>query len=580
MPDESSKSESPRPARIPRKAEVAPPVSRTKTTGDVPLRSPNAQVDSQSEAGPVLAATDTESVDTPHRVPTAPPSSMDVLPADASSPVTTIEVHEDSSSGSFFFFTAVPSWLTSVVLHVVLLLLLTMLSFPAIMREKERELVIGTTEESVEELDDFLEEPLDSFDIDDVKITDEPIVSDALQLPEEPQFDMPTETNLTPAAVSIVDPLGMAASAEALLDRQIVADETALSGRTAESRARMVREGGGTEGSEAAVANALKWLAEHQMPDGGWMLDHTVSICQGRCSHPGSKTARFGATGLALLPFLGAGNTHQEGAYKEVVSRGLQFLLKNMELRGQRARLVDAGGNYYSHGLCAIAFCEAFAMTQDRELMVPAQLLINETVFAQDPIGGGWRYKAHQPGDTSAVGWQLMALKSAHMAYLQVPRITVQKTSMFLDSVQQDDGATYGYQDPGNRRGTTSVGLLCRMYLGWDRDHEPLQRGVEYLAKKGPSKTDIYMNYYATQVMRHYGGEPWEKWNKQMRDFLVAEQSVKGHEEGSWMFVSGTHHIEAGGRLYCTSLATMILEVYYRHMPLYKKDATEDEFPL
>jgi hypothetical protein len=46
------------------------------------------------------------------------------------------------------------------------------------------------------------------------------------------------------------------------------------------------------------------------------------------------------------------------------------------------------------------------------------------------------------------------------------------------------------------------------------------------------------------------------------------------------MFESGTHHIEAGGRLYCTSLATMILEVYYRHLPLYKDDATEDDFPL
>jgi hypothetical protein len=80
--------------------------------------------------------------------------------------------------------------------------------------------------------------------------------------------------------------------------------------------------------------------------------------------------------------------------------------------------------------------------------------------------------------------------------------------------------------------------------------------------------------------MRHYGGEEWERWNEKMRDYLVDTQSLKGHEEGSWMFESGTHHIEAGGRLYCTSLATMILEVYYRHLPLYKDDATEDDFPL
>ena len=33
-----------------------------------------------------------------------------------------------------------------------------------------------------------------------------------------------------------------------------------------------------------------------------------------------------------------------------------------------------------------------------------------------------------------------------------------------------------------------------------------------------------------------------------------------------------------GGRLYCTALATMILEVYYRHMPLYTDLSTKDKF--
>jgi hypothetical protein len=418
-------------------------------------------------------------------------------------------------------------------------------------------------------------------EIDSLDSLDDPVLLDSSEMFEEQAIELPQAMEAASAQVTVQDPLGLNAfSPNALLQTQVATSTSALDGRTEESRARMIREGGGTEGSEAAVSRALKWIAEHQLADGGWSLDHTKGLCQGRCKHPGSKApARFGATGLALLPFLGAGNTHEEGNYKEVVARGLQFLMRNMYVIGKRARLVDEG-NYYSHGLCTIAFCEAYAMSNDKELMIPAQLLVNETVFAQDPIGGGWRYEAQQPGDTSAVGWQLMALKSAHMAYLEVPRITIQKTSLFLDAVQQEGGAKYGYQDPGNRRSTTSVGLLCRMYLGWKRDHEPLQRGVAYLAKNGPSKTDIYLNYYATQVMRHYGGEEWEKWNKKMRDYLVETQDLKGHQEGSWMSDSGSHHIEAGGRLYCTSLATMVLEVYYRHLPLYQEDATEDDFPL
>ncbi|MAR12971.1 MAG: hypothetical protein CL681_23765, partial [Blastopirellula sp.] len=205
---------------------------------------------------------------------------------------------------------------------------------------------------------------------------------------------------------------------------------------------------------------------------------------------------------------------------------------------------------------------------------------INHIVYAQDPVGGGWRYQPKQPGDTSAVGWQLMALKSGHMAYLQVPPVTVQGAMRFLDSVQSDSGAKYGYTSPGSGQATTAVGLLCRMYLGWKKDNGALHRGVEFLSQKGPSANNMYYNYYATQVMRHFEGEMWDKWNTKMRDSLVNSQIKRGHEEGSWHMGRGDHGSERGGRLYCTSMATMILEVYYRHLPIYGKQAAEEDFPL
>ena len=580
MSDKESQPDSgrPRPERIPRKdagagdKRIRPAVQPASQPSETPLR-PAAQISASAEPARLQpAACEKDNGSSGH----AAVAATGMVEANAVG-----KADAESRGGSFFFFTAVPSWLTSMILHVVVLLVFAMLTMPIILNERENELIMGNTERDVADLESFLEQPLETMEIDSLDSLDEPVLLDSSEMSEEQAIELPQAMETTPAHVSVQDPLGLnALSPNALLQTQVATNMSALDGRTEESRARMVREGGGTQGSEAAVAKALKWMAEHQLADGGWSLDHTKGLCQGRCKHPGSKApARAGATGLALLPFLGAGNTHEEGGYKEVVSRGLQFLMRNMQVTGRRGRLVDEG-NYYSHGLCTIAFCEAYAMSHDKELMAPAQLLVNETVFAQDPIGGGWRYAPQQPGDTSAVGWQLMALKSAHMAYLDVPRVTIRKTSLFLDSVQKEGGAKYGYQDPGNRRSTTSVGLLCRMYLGWNRDHEPLQRGIAYLTKNGPSKTDIYLNYYATQIMRHYGGEEWERWNEKMRDYLVDTQSLKGHEEGSWMFESGTHHIEAGGRLYCTSLATMILEVYYRHLPLYKDDATEDDFPL
>ncbi len=180
-----------------------------------------------------------------------------------------------------------------------------------------------------------------------------------------------------------------------------------------------------------------------------------------------------------------------------------------------------------------------------------------------DPRGGGWRYNPGQPGDTSVVGWQIMALKSGHMAYLAVPPAVVGKASVFLDFVQSDSGARYGYTKPGNGHATTAIGLLCRMYLGWKKENPALQRGAQMVGEWGPSKGDMYYNYYATQVMRHIEGDLWKKWNGVMRDQLVNSQAQQGHEEGSWHMSGGDHGSKRGGRLYCTVFAILCLEPGY-----------------
>ncbi|OHB80041.1 MAG: hypothetical protein A2W31_18860 [Planctomycetes bacterium RBG_16_64_10] len=359
----------------------------------------------------------------------------------------------------------------------------------------------------------------------------------------------------------------------------------ALEGRGAGARAALARSGGGTPGSEQAVARALQWLKDHQNSNGSWCLDHRLGRCQGRCPDPGLAAPSLNAaTALALLPFLGAGQTHMEGEYQKTVGAGIYFLVRSMQVVGQQGSLYEPHGTMYSHGLASIALCEAYAMTEDRALAAPAQMALNFIVSAQDPVGGGWRYEPRTPGDTSVLGWQLMALKSGHMAYLDVPSRTIQKSARFLDSVQEKGGAFYGYLEPGRkpRFGTTAVGLLCRMYLGWKQDHEALQRGVEWITKHGPATNDFYGNYYAMQLMFQYtGGEGpvWEKWNTALREELVRTQAQDSHTAGSW-YVPGGQGNEAGGRLYCTAMATMMLEVYYRHLPIYGKQATEDEFPL
>ncbi len=61
-----------------------------------------------------------------------------------------------------------------------------------------------------------------------------------------------------------------------------------------------------------------------------------------------------------------------------------------------------------------------------------------------------------------------------------------------------------------------------------------------------------------------------------MRDWLVKKQLKEGHSAGSW-FMRDTF-VDRGGRLYCTSLSAMILEVYYRHLPIYRKESLTERF--
>jgi hypothetical protein len=347
-----------------------------------------------------------------------------------------------------------------------------------------------------------------------------------------------------------------------------------LDGRKAAARSGLLAGRGGNDKSEAAVERGLRWLRAHQNSDGSWSCDHAKGPCQGLCRNPGTDACTTGSTALVLLAFLGAGYTHVDGEYQDTVKRGLYYLTTKAIITKHGADLQD--GSLYGQGISTAALCEAYAMTGDKSLRDLAQKAIHFIVYAQDTRGGGWRYSPGQPGDTTVTGWQLTALKSGQMAGLEVPSPTIALIERFLDSVQTEEGACYGYRttDPG--RATTAVGLLCRMYTGWSRYRPALQRGVLYLYKWGPSDDNMYFNYYATQVMIQSDGAYWPTWNRQMRDFLIATQAKNSHESGSWYFPGG--YGDRGGRLYNTAMAVMTLEVYYRYMPLYQKKSVESSF--
>lgn len=340
-------------------------------------------------------------------------------------------------------------------------------------------------------------------------------------------------------------------------------------------RVEVVQQEGGTTLTEAAVARGLRWLAEHQNDDGSWSLRGFRHAADCNCDGDGGFGGKAPGTALSMLPFLGAGQTHQVGKYKGNVSKGLRWMLTNQKPDGDLRDGANGTEGMYTHGQGTIVLCEAFAMTGDEQLRGPAQRAVDFILKAQYH-DGGWRYSPNasgERGDTSVVGWQLMALQSARAANLTVPDQTLGMSSLFLDSVQSRGGERYAYmRGQSATPAMTAEALLCRMYLGWNKENPQLESGVKWLLEEhSPNRNDanIYYWYYATQTMHHYGGDEWERWNLKMRDILVETQEDGGHRAGSWN--PRGDHSSAGGRIYMTALSVCSLEVYYRHLPIFRQ---------
>jgi hypothetical protein len=445
---------------------------------------------------------------------------------------------------------AAPPWLISLLFHMTLLVVLGLWLVPQV-GTRVMQLTMTYAETLGEQLT-----------ADTLRVTVEP--SDAQEVIITPEDLPPVENPLfTPPKIDL-DPGGLLASGN-LMSPDI---GMALSGREKGSKAVLLAAYGGTALTEAAVTEGLNWLQRNQLKDGTWSL--TGPYSDGAYNE--NPTA---ATAMALLAFQGAGHTHRSGSYEKVVSRGCEALLKMQRRDGDFWRGTVEHHRLYSQAQAMIAVCELYAMTDDSRLRMPAQRSVDYAVKIQDSLGG-WRYQPGSDSDTSVTGWFVMGLQSARMAGLEVPSETLQRVGAYLDRAAEADGARYGYQ-PG-MDGTypmTAEALLCRQYLGWKRDDPRLLTGVN-LIRAYPmnwNDRDVYYWYYATQVLHHLAGPEWEEWNRVMRQMLPEHQTTEGPERGSWS-PNGDRWGPHAGRLYVTCLSIYMLEVYYRHLPLYALRAT------
>lgn len=314
-----------------------------------------------------------------------------------------------------------------------------------------------------------------------------------------------------------------------------------------------------TAALDAAVARGFEYLVATQQDDGSF--------------GGGRYNRHVGITSLACLALMADGNLPGRGPYGEVIERGLDFVLASQAETGLLAA-DTSHGPMYGHGFAALFLGEVYGMTQggantaraDRlyDALVRAVRLIVQTQNSE----GGWRYNpVPYDADISVTICQIMALRSARNAGIEVPRETIDKAVEYVRRCQNADGG-FRYQLPGGGSAwpRSAAGLASLYYAGIYED-DALNAGLDYLLRTAaPGERNrseahyFYGHYYSAQAMYLAGGEYWARWWPAVRDELIGRQL----EDGSW---SDRH---AGGA-YGTAMALIVLQMPKRYLPIFQK---------
>lgn len=420
-----------------------------------------------------------------------------------------------------------------------------------------------------------------------------------LPVTSSPPLDQ-TTTQSGPAP-NLLGPQPTAANAEAALPtpterraRPIRGNQVADSGKmpTRSARARyahrapdrrpaLVLSGGGGEHTERAVASALQWLVANQEPDGHWDAARfgggREAPMADRQRNRAGANADSGITGLALLALLGSGQTHLQGGAKQSIQFGLEYLLRQQAADGNLGGNAGLYAQMYCHGIALLALGEACVASDDQRLRPYLQQGVRFTLNAQHPTTGGWRYQPGDRGDTSQFGWQVMSLRTAQLAGIEVPAQTRTGMLRFLQSVSSTRQPGLASYRRGERPtpSMTAEALVCRFFLQVPRDTATETGVVELLRRSLPSPTPVnyYYWYYGSLGLFQLGGEPWKIWNRALLQTLLPRQRTDGPEAGSWDpdSVWGNY----GGRVYTTALATLCLQTYYRYPQMAPRTALQ-----
>lgn len=334
---------------------------------------------------------------------------------------------------------------------------------------------------------------------------------------------------------------------------------------------------------DASVDAGLKFLATQQQGDGSF------------ATRPIGQPA---ITSLCILANLSRGHVPHEGEYGQVMSRGIDFVLKTQQPDGMLFGYPVEGRTWrdnrhkigaYNHAIASVMLAEAYGATRGQNTEAIAAAIRQALLFSRaqqlrpKPIPedeGGWRYLVRTSGnesDLSVTAWQIMFLRAARNAGFDVPIESIDSALAYVRQTYVPESGTFAYGTQGMRnqqtRAMAGSGILLLSLAGehhtemartagrWVLNH-PYDRYQQVILG---SERYHYGAYYCSQAMFQLGGEYWERFYPPFMRLHIRSQE----SDGSWP--QEINRDGEYGNCYTTAMMILSLTPPYQMLPIYQR---------
>lgn len=331
------------------------------------------------------------------------------------------------------------------------------------------------------------------------------------------------------------------------------------------------------EAAKGAIARGLNYLSRHQDGDGAFTDGIGRKVNNTYLAHQGKHV---GVTALAGISFLAQGSTPSRGQYGHQVQGCLDFVLRCVSREGF---VTHDNSRMYEHAFATLFLAEVAGMAPTAEVHEGLKQAVSCIVASQNDQGG-WRYlPGAKDSDISITVCQVQALRAARNAGVRVPKDTIDRAIQYVKRSYIGDRVSYphyrggfwyqAYENRPLRPSRTSFALtaagVTALYGAGEYDGEEIKGGLKYLfdLHNRPPRGDQtktfdywYGHYYAIQAFFQAGEPYWSEWYPSIRDEIV---------EGQAAF--GDHWEDLVGSSYATCMATLILQIPYRYLPIFER---------